>query len=128
LIIAPDANNKLILTTSGKSFNLGEIVPPAAEQTGATFTVHPEPGDEASLTVRRSFLSWPTPFDFNFMTGHSPSWKRYRYHELIWKKQSSAQLKLLWRYEQYFYPSDGWTDSNMTREGNTGLIKAEIKP
>jgi hypothetical protein len=99
-----------------------------AEQSGATFTVRPDAGDEASLMVHRSFLSWPTPFDFNFMTGHSPSWKRHRYQELVWKKQSGAQLRMLWRYEQYFYASDGWTDGNMTREGVTGLIKAEITP
>ena len=128
LSIAPGSSNKLILSTSGKSFILGEIMPPAAEQSGATFAVQPDAGDEASLMVHRSFLSWPTPFDFNFMTGHSPSWRRYRYHELVWKKQSGAQLRMLWRYEQYFYASDGWTDGNMTREGVTGLIKAEITP
>jgi len=27
-----------------------------------------------SLTVDRSLVSWPTPFDLNFMTRHSPSW------------------------------------------------------
>lgn len=128
LSLAPDANNKLILSTSGKSFILGDVVPATAEQSGATFTVRPDAGDEASLTVRRSFLSWPTPFDFNFMTGHSPSWRRHRYQELVWKKQSGAQLRMLWRYEQYFYASDDWTDGNMTREGVTGLIKAEITP
>ena len=67
-------------------------------------------------------------FDFNFMTGHAPSWKRHRYHQLVWTKRSGAKLEMLWRYEQYFYPTDGWAAGNMTREGNTGLIKAEIKP
>jgi hypothetical protein len=35
---------------------------------------------------------------------------------------------MLWRFEQYFYPTDGWVAGHMTHEGNTGLIKAEIKP
>jgi hypothetical protein len=128
LRIAPDASNELVLTTSGKSFTLGELVPALTQESGATFTVRPDAGDEVALTVRRSFLSWPTPFDFNFMSGHSPSWKRHRYYELVWKKPSGPQLQMLWRYEQYFYPSDGWAGGDMTREGSTGLIKAEIKP
>ena len=128
LSIVPDANKKLVLFVSGKSFPLGELTPAAFQDSGATFTVRPERDDEASLIVRRSFLSWPTPFDFNFMTGHSPSWKRHRYYQIVWKKRSGPRLKILWRYEQYFYPTDGWAAGNMTSEGNTGLIKAEIKP
>ena len=60
------------------------------------------------------------------MTGHAPSWKRHYYHQLVWKKRSGAKLEMLWRYEQYFYPADGWTEGNMTHEGTTGLIKVEI--
>jgi hypothetical protein len=127
LSIVPDANNKLILFLGGKSFPLGDLQS-AAQDNAAAFTVRPDKGDEASLTVRRSFLSWPTPFDFNFMTGHSPSWKRHRYHQLVWKRRSGPRLEMLWRYEQYFYPAEGWTEGNMTREKTTGLIKAEIRP
>jgi hypothetical protein len=128
LSIVPEKNNKLILVISGQSFPLGEIVSASAPESAATFTVRPEKDDEASLVVRRSFLSWPTPFEFNFMTGNSPSWKRHRYHQLVWKKRSGAKLEMVWRYEQYFYPGDTWVAGNMTREGTTGLIKAEIKP
>jgi hypothetical protein len=128
LRIAPDANNKLVLTTSGKSFLLGEIVPASSPESAATFTVRIEKEDEVFLIVRRSYFSWPTPFDFNFMTGHAPSWKRHRYHQLVWKKPGGPRLEMLWRFEQYFYSSDGWTEANMTREGSTGLISAEIKP
>jgi hypothetical protein len=32
-----------------------------------------------------------------------------------------------WRYEQYFYPRNGWGSGFMTRQGSTGLIRAEIK-
>ncbi|MEY2520878.1 MAG: hypothetical protein QOF24_2637 [Verrucomicrobiota bacterium] len=126
LRIAPDANNKLALTTSGRSFLLGELFSAPPQDSGAAFTVQPEKDDKVLLIVRRSLLSWPTPFDFNFMTGHAPSWKRHYYHELVWKKRSGAKLEMLWRYEQYFYPTDGWTEGNMTHEGTTGLIKVEI--
>ncbi|HMG04749.1 MAG TPA: hypothetical protein VK581_04765 [Chthoniobacterales bacterium] len=128
LSIVPDENNKLVLFASGKSVPLGDLVPASTQEPGATFTVRPDQGDEAFLTVRRSFLSWPTPLDFNFMTGHAPSWKRHRYYYLSWKKRSGSELNMLWRYEQYFYPSEGWTAGEMTREGTTGLIKAEISP
>jgi hypothetical protein len=127
LSIVPDVNNKLVLSVSGKSFPLGELVPASAPESGATFTVRTDKADEALLTVRRSLLSWATPFDFNFLTGHAPSWKRYRYYQLTWQKHSGAKLDLLWRYERYYYPSDGWTGGDMTREGISGLIKVEIK-
>ena len=129
LRIAPDGN-KIVLTTAGKSFLLGELVSLAPPQNpgsaGGGFLIQPEKEDKVSLTVRRSWLSWPTPFDFNFMTSHAPSWKRHYYYQLVWKKRSGAKLEMLWRYEQYFYSADGWTEGNMTHEGTTGLIKVEI--
>jgi hypothetical protein len=128
LRIAPDTTNHLVLTISEKSFPLGELVSALSPDSETSFTVRPEKEDEAFLSVRRSLLSWPTPFDFNFMTGHAPSWKRHLYYQLSWTKRSGAKLEMLWRYEQYFYPSDGWTAGEMTREGTTGLIKAGIKP
>jgi hypothetical protein len=127
LSIVPDANNKLILFISGKSFPLGDLLPASSQESATNFTVRPDKDDEASITVRRSFLSWPTPFDFNFMTGHAPSWKRLRYHQMVWKKRSGPRLEMLWRYEQYSYPAEGWTEGNMTHENTTGLIRAEIK-
>ena len=83
-----------------------------------------EPGDQASFTVRRSMMSWPTPLDLNFMTGQSPSWRRHLYYVLRWNKPSGSELMLVWRYEQYFYSS--WTSGFMTRAGTTGLIQAEL--
>ena len=56
-----------------------------------------EPGDAASLIIDRSALIWPTPFDFNFMTGRSPSWKRHLYYRLSWRKASGARLDVLWK-------------------------------
>jgi hypothetical protein len=62
------------------------------------------------------------------MTGRSPSWKRHVYYQLRWKKSSGATLKMLWRYEQYFHPGNGWGSGFMTREGFTGLSQLDIRP
>jgi hypothetical protein len=89
----------------------------------------PEPGDEVSFNIDRSFLSWPTPFETNFMTGHTSSWRRHRYYRLVCKKRSGARLEMVWRYEQWFYPSlGGWTASDITHEGSTGLIHVSLRP
>jgi hypothetical protein len=84
------------------------------------------PTDQAFLATRHSALSWPNPLDFNFMTGRSPSWKRHVYYEMRWKKSSGANLEMLWRYQQFFYPGNGWGSGFMTREGSTGLIRVKI--
>jgi hypothetical protein len=108
LRISPDSQNRLVLSMTGRSFLLAA-----------------EPGDETSFIVERG-LSWPTPFDFNFMTGQSPSWRRHLYYVLRWNKKSGSKLKMVWRYEQYFY--NVWTSGFMTREGSTGLIRVELSP
>jgi hypothetical protein len=95
---------------------------------GKFFELDPKSGETVSLSIRRSLLSWPTPFDFNFMTGHSPSWKRNLYYVLDWRKASGHRLEMVWRYEQYFYPGDAWASGFMTREGATGLIRVKISP
>jgi hypothetical protein len=114
-------NDQLALADQGKVFAFG----PVQTQAENLATVPPA-GDHASVEIRRSILSWPTPFEFNFMTGHSPSWKRHLYYRVLWKKPSGAKLEMLWRYEQYFYPGDGWANGFMTREGSTGLIQVKI--
>jgi hypothetical protein len=93
-----------------------------------SFTSVVDPGDDLSLAVDRSWLSWPTPFETNFMTGHTTSWRRrHRYYRLIWKKRSGAMLEMLWRYEQWRYPAFGWTAADMTRERTTGLLSVNIQ-
>ncbi len=115
-------NDQLALADRGTVFAFG-----SARTEAENLTTMPPAGDDASIQIRRSILIWPTPFDFNFMTGHSPSWKRHLYYRLLWKKPSGADLEMLWRYEQYFYPGDGWASGFMTREGSTGLIQVAIK-
>jgi hypothetical protein len=109
LRIRTDSQQRLILMSAGKSFLLAK-----------------EPGDQISFTMKRSLLSWPTPFEVNFISGHSPSWKRHVYYVLRWRKTSGARLEMIWRDEQYFYPGDGWANGFMTREGSTGLIRVNI--
>jgi hypothetical protein len=119
-------DNQLALASSGKVFPFGSLKS-ASEDTGEHLATAPPAGDQAFLATRHSVLSWPTPFDLNFMTGQSPSWKRNIYQQIRWKKSSGANLELLWRYEQFFYPGNGWASGLMTREGSTGLIRVDIK-
>src|SRR5882762_7495304 len=114
-------NDQLALADRGNVFAFG----PVRTETENLATMPPA-GDDAFIEIRRSVLSWPTPFEVNFMTGHSPSWKRHLYYRLLWKKPSGANLEMLWRYEQYFYPGNGWASGFMTREGSTGLIQVAI--
>ena len=88
--------------------------------------VRPLPADRARFQIERSMLSWPTPLEINFMTGHSPSWKRHLYYRLIWEKPDGSRLEMVWRYEQYYY--DDWASGFMTRAGVTGLIRVDIRP
>jgi hypothetical protein len=121
--IGTTKDDQLGLANGGKVFAFG----PARSQAENLAVVAPA-GDDAFIEIRRSILSWPTPFDLNFMTGQSPSWKRHLYYRLVWKKAPGTKLEMLWRYEQYFYPVNGWASGFMTHEGSTGLIQLDISP
>src|SRR6266496_2525020 len=126
--IGTTKNDQLGLANGGKVFVFG----PARSEAG-NLAVVPLAGDDASIQICRSILSWPTPFEVNFMTGHSPSWKRHLYYKLRWKKTTGATLDMIWRYEQFFYgkqliPGNGWASGFMTHEGSTGLIQLDIHP
>jgi hypothetical protein len=126
LSVGSTKDNQLALATSGRVFPFGPLTS-TSENTGEWLATMPPPGDQAFIATRHSVLSWPMPFDMNLMTGHSPSWKRHIYQELRWQKSSGAKLQMLWRYEQFFYPGNGWASGSMTREGSTGLIRVDIK-
>jgi hypothetical protein len=126
LSLGSTKDNQLALASSGKVFAFGTLTS-AAEDIGDRLATVPPRGDQAFVATRRSVLSWPAQFDFNFMTRQSPSWKRHMYYEVRWKKSSGANLEMLWRYEQFFYPGNGWVSGVMTREGSTGLIRVETK-
>jgi len=120
--IGTTKDEQIALSYGGKVFTFGPPKPGTE-----TLATEPQPGDDTSLSIRHSALSWPTLFDANFMTGQSPSWKRHLYYRLIWRKQNGAKLEMLWRYEQYYYAGDGWASGLMTREGSTGLIRVDIQ-
>ncbi len=122
--MAIDGRGSFRVTINGKSIALG----PVGDSAEGRSVVRPEPGDRAIFTISRSFISWPTPLDFNFMTGHSPSSKRHTYYRLLWHKPDGVELEMLWRYEQYRYGSDGWASGFMTRADRTGLLRAKIEP
>ena len=125
--IGSTKNDQFALASGGKVFAFGPVVSTSTpENAEVRLATVPPAGDNASLAIRRSVLSWPTPFDLNFMTGQSPSWKRHMYYQLRWKKASGEMLEMLWRYEQYFYPGNGWGSGFMTREGSTGLIRVDL--
>ena len=119
--IGTTKDGQLGLADGGKVFPLGLL-----RSEADNLATEPPAGNTAFIEIRRSILSWPTPFDFNFMTGHSPTWKRHLYYRLLWKKPSGAKLEMVWRYEQYFYPDNGWVGGFMVREGSTGLIQLDI--
>src|SRR5207248_5959118 len=89
--IGSTKDGQLGLAVGGKVFAFG---PPRSEAENLA-AVSPA-ADDAFIKIRRSALSWPTPFDLNFMTGHSPSWKRHIYYQVIWTKPSGAKLEMLW--------------------------------
>jgi len=125
LSIGSTKDNQFALASGGKVFAFGPLASEAENASYDLATV-PQAGDDAVFETRRSAVSWPTPFDLNLMTGQSPSWKRHVYYRLRWKKPSGARLEMLWRYEQYFYPANGWGSGFMTHQGATGLIQVEI--
>ena len=91
-----------------------------------SLTAAPDKADDATVTLEHSRLSWPTPFELNFMTGVSPSWKRHTYQRLTWIKPNGPRLEMVWHYEQFYYRGSGWASPTMTVAGKTGLIRVDI--
>jgi hypothetical protein len=123
--VRADDSGLLVLSNGGRTFTLGHLAPVQKPSSIPGRTLAPESGDEVSFTVRRSLMSWPTPFEMNFMTGQSPSWKRHLYYHLQWRKRSGARLEMVWRYQQWFYSSLGWASGMMTGP-DTDLIRVDI--
>jgi hypothetical protein len=128
-----DAKGRLTLVDRRDRVALGHRVATIPQ---SAFPLHPisvfalEPGDRIILTTEQSRIAWPNPFEVNWMTGHSPGWKRYRYYRLGWAKRSGTSIELLWRYEQFYYDGpDGWVDADMTDDDPPcGLIRITIRP
>lgn len=119
-----DPDRHFVVQSANRWIALGRVN--ESSDGGRGLEIKPGAGDKAQFHIERSMLSWPTPLDINFMTGHSPSWKRHLYYRLVWEKPGGRRLEMLWRYEQYFY--DDWASGFMTRVGTTGLIRVDIRP
>jgi hypothetical protein len=124
-----DTTGRVSLHTADKIFSLGTRLEAAAETAVALAGPYdvvfaPDPGDTVTFRTAHSVIGWPTPFDLNFMTGNSPSWRRNTYYTLTWRKSDGATLEMTWRYEQWFY--DDWASPMMTSAGRTGFIDATI--
>jgi hypothetical protein len=118
-----DAGDQLVLLKDGSSFVFGSR---AGTLTGADHAIPAfaaDPGDTTSVTLDCSLLSWPAPFEINFMTGYSPSWQRYLYYRLSWAKSSGEQLNITWRYRQNYDGVNGWQG-----QGAKELIRTELQP
>jgi hypothetical protein len=117
-----DADNQLVLVKNGQSFALGSRAGMLSGGDGVIPAVAAGPGDATSVTLEHSLLSWPAPFEINFMTGYSPSWQRYLYYRLSWKKLSGAELYIVWRYRQDYDAMNGWHG-----QGAKESIRIEIR-
>jgi hypothetical protein len=116
-----DHQHQVKVQSAGRSIVLGRINERSNE-------IIPAAGEDRVRFETDRGLSWPTPFEINFMTGHSPSWKRHLYYHLSWEKPDRSRLEMVWRYEQYYYDNDKWANGFMTRAGTTGLIRVDIRP
>lgn len=125
-----DATGRVSLHADGQVLQLGQRLDAAADAADplagpydVLFT--PDQGDTVTFRTAHSVIAWPTPFDLNFMTGRSPSWRRNTYYTLSWRKPDGATATLTWRYEQWFY--DDWASPQMISPGRTGLVRAGIE-
>jgi hypothetical protein len=119
--------NQLELVTGGKSFRLGPLLATTRDDVGRViFSFEPEPQDKASFTLEKSLITWPTPLETNFMSGGPvASWRRFLTYRLVWRKQSGAELEMVWRYRQDFIAPRGWIDV-FSGVGSAGLIKVKM--
>ena len=119
-------SNRVVLKSGGHSFALGPRTNPPDTSGRPDLAWIPEHGDRVILQASRSLVGWPTPFEVNWMT-RTPSWRRYVYYRLTWKKRSGAELSMRWRYEQEYYRGTGWTGPLMEWNWHTGLLGTEIQ-
>jgi hypothetical protein len=125
--IGVDSSDRLVIAAGASSFTLGTRAGSLTGGDGQIPAFAADPGDATSLIIERSWLSWPTPTDLNFITGRGSSWRRHLYYRLSWKKKSGAELTMLWRFEQGFDAVNGWKAAG-NGDGATGLVRVDIRP
>ena len=127
LTLRVEQGNQFAIVTGGKSFRFGPLLATTRDDVGREiFSFEPEPQDKVSFTLEKSLVTWPTPFETNFMTGGPTArWRRFLTYRLLWRKASGAELEMAWRYRQDFVESR-WVDV-FTGVGSPGLSELRIK-
>lgn len=113
LTLTLDTQHRVTLSKAGRTFPFGPLKNCTSGSAGACYEFTPDPGDQISFLKSRSWLSWPTPFQFSILGGPRTSWRRHSYNRLFWKKSSGATIEFVWPDEQGFYPGHGWADGNL---------------
>jgi hypothetical protein len=130
MTLSVDAAHRLIASANGKSIMLGvgkgTLIQPGDPEPQPAF--HGEPGDKITVARTQGRLSWPNWFETNYMTGNVAIWKRFVTIRWLWNKSSGASLEVLWRFEQYYFPQDGWVDADMMGATDCGVVKVHITP
>ncbi len=126
--VVTDPSNRAVLKWGRDGFVLGPRTNPVDGSGRPEILFVPDAGDQIRFIRSRSLLSWPTPFDINWLGGSSPQWKRYVYYQLEWRKASGAKLEMAWRYQQDYYSRKGWTEALMRWNSQTGLLGVRISP
>ncbi len=125
LAIHLGANKRAAFTYKGAAFSAGPAQPVLNPYGLPEFEFIPDPGDTVTYTTAQSHLSWPTPFEMNFMTGYTHSWRQYIYFRLVWTKRSGANMQVLWRRDRGYHNQDGWQSSDI-RITNAALRQVSI--
>jgi hypothetical protein len=115
LEVATDRQARLALRTGARWFTFGPVQKCWDDPLKPQYQFVSEADDVVSFTREISRIAWPTPFTFNLLGGATPSWKRFSYDRLRWRKTSGAALEVVWRSELWFYPRTGWADNYQRR-------------
>lgn len=125
LQLAVRPSGRALLKYEGKLFPCG---------TGKLLSTYPSPidvaisadlGDSVRFVTERSHLSWPTPFEMNFMTGYAPTWRRHSYCRLTWVKSSGARMEIVWRVRQGLFNQDGWRPA-VVKDVSAGVLRITV--
>jgi hypothetical protein len=125
-----NAQHQLVATANGKSIVLasegGTLMQTGDPEPQPAF--HVFPGDRLTITREQGLVIWPNWFETNFMTGATPQWKKFITYRLHWQKRSGGAMDLFWRFENYYYPQDGWLTADMTGPTHCGLVEVRVTP
>jgi len=114
--------DQLTLETTRGSFAFGPVTSRQSRRgERQRYEFQPDSGDVVSLTRRESRLSWPRPFEINWLGGAREAWARHVYFRLVWRKMNGDVLDVLWRDEKRFQKGNGWIDQYQPNEPITRL-------